>query len=224
MTSNAKTCVRGKPKRRTRERILETALAQFNLLGEPTVTTSAIAAEMGISQGNLYYHFRNKEEIVLALLGEFELQTAPLLDAMSQPTGEPEDVWLFLHLMFESIWRYRFFYYDISTLMSNHRQVESHFRALLARKQRTAHALCLHLEQARLLNATAAQMEALSRNLVLVGTFWISYQRALNPRGDADIALGVYQVMQLVAPYLRTDAREHLQLLAEHYTSQRPAS
>ena len=56
-----------KPKRRTRERILTTALACFNRQGEPSVTTSAIAAEMEISQGNLYYHFHNKEEIVIAL-------------------------------------------------------------------------------------------------------------------------------------------------------------
>ena len=63
-----------KPKRRTRERILTTALACFNRQGEPGVTTSAIAAEMEISQGNLYYHFHNKEEIVNALFGEFEQQ------------------------------------------------------------------------------------------------------------------------------------------------------
>ena len=54
--------------------------------------------------------------------------------------------------------------------------------------------------------------------MALVGTFWISYQRALHPRSDADIALGVFQVMQLVAPYLRDDARVHLGALAHQYT------
>jgi len=155
-----------KPKRRTRERILTTALACFNRQGEPSVTTSAIAAEMEISQGNLYYHFHNKEEIVNALFCEFEQQMDRLLEAVSTPSDEPEDIWLFLHLMFEAIWQYRFLYYDIATLMSGYHQVEQRFSALLRRKEQTAIAICNHLQTAGLMEGTAQQMRTLGQGLI----------------------------------------------------------
>ncbi|MFQ2132356.1 TetR/AcrR family transcriptional regulator [Aeromonas hydrophila] len=213
-----------KPKRRTRDRILAAALAQFNLLGEPTVTTSAIAAELEMSQGNLYYHFHNKEEIVNALFGEFEQEMAHLLDTITPPLNEAEDIWFFLHLMFELIWKYRFFYYDISTLMSGNHKVELRFSALLRRKEQTAAAICHSLWRSGLLQGDETQVTALAANIALVGTFWISYQRALHPRADADIALGVFQVMQLVAPRLRADARADLDAIATHYQPAATAS
>ena len=126
---------------KTRDRILETALQLFNEQGEPNVSTLEIATEMGISPGNLYYHFHNKEEIVNALFGEFEQEMAHLLDTITPPLNEAEDIWFFLHLMFELIWKYRFFYYDISTLMSGNHKVELRFSALLRRKEQTAAAM-----------------------------------------------------------------------------------
>ena len=51
-----------KPK--TRDKILEKALELFNEFGTTAVTTNHISAAMGISPGNLYYHFRNREEII----------------------------------------------------------------------------------------------------------------------------------------------------------------
>ena len=85
-----------KPPRRTRERIVATALALFNAAGEPHVTTADIADEMNISPGNLYYHFRNKDDIIGELYGAFAESVAPLLAGPSARAADVEDLWLFM--------------------------------------------------------------------------------------------------------------------------------
>ncbi|MBE0991741.1 TetR/AcrR family transcriptional regulator, partial [Escherichia coli] len=46
----------------------------------PNVSTLEIANELGISPGNLYYHFHGKEPLVMALFERFQAELAPLLD------------------------------------------------------------------------------------------------------------------------------------------------
>ena len=78
---------------KTRDRILECALQLFNQKGEPNVSTMEVANEMGISPGNLYYHFHGKEPLVLGLFERFQNELTPLLDPPSDVQLAAEDYW-----------------------------------------------------------------------------------------------------------------------------------
>lgn len=213
-----------KPPRRTRERILEVSLRLFNDLGEPNVTTSAISDEMNISPGNLYYHFGNKDEIIDALFEQFEREVDDLLDAPLKREVHFEDAWLFLHLLFESIWRNRFIYRDLNDLLAKNRKLEMHLRTLLDRKAKAARALCAALVRHGEMQADDEQIDALATNMVVVTTYWLSFEFSRNARrfnepqyqSDA-MARGAYQVLSLVAPFLSAGGKALFNRLALEY-------
>jgi AcrR family transcriptional regulator len=209
-----------KPKRRTRERILETSLRLFNDFGEPNVTTTTIADELNISPGNLYYHFRNKDEITNTIFAEFEREIDATLAVPARRRADVEDIWLFLHVMFELVWRYRFLYRDLNDLLSRNRTLEIHFKQILERKVRTASALLEGLAEAGDLEARAAEITPLATNMVVVATYWLSFEYVRNPRNFAEgevVARGAYQVMSMVAPFLRGASRALFERLAHEY-------
>jgi AcrR family transcriptional regulator len=214
--------VERKPKRRTRERILETSLRLFNDFGAPSVTTTVIADEMNISPGNLYYHFRSKDEIVNTLFGEFEREVGDVLAAPRARSANVEDIWLFLHVLFEAMWRYRFLYRDLNDLLSRNRLLELHMQRLLEQKVRTARALCEALVAAGEMRAGRTEIPALATNMVVVATYWLSFEYVRDPRHpreEATLARGAYQVMALVAPFLVGDSRALFERLAAAYVS-----
>lgn len=207
---------------KTRDRILQTSLRLFNECGEPRITTNHIADEMDISPGNLYYHFRNKDEIVALLFQQFERRMEAALQAPQRRVPDMEDMWLYLHLVFENIWEYRFLYRDLDNILSRNKKLRTHFRRILERKVSTATAICKGLVGAGVMTATAEDIAALSRNIAVVATYWLNFQsvRATSPGNDSDdLGLGVYQVLSLVAPFLNGDARRLLQQLSREYLS-----
>ena len=211
-----------KPQRRTRERILETALDLFNRFGEPSITTSAIAQEMRISPGNLYYHYKSKEKIVEDLFVAFRREIEATLAAPEQRPPHAEDIWLFLHLVFEAIWRYRFLYRDLNHLLARHRLLEREFRRILAHKTETAATILRGLVAAGQMHATPADIEALAVNMTVIASYWLSFETARDPRAvqdDAVLARGAFHVMSLAAPCLAPRERALFDHLALRYLS-----
>ena len=204
--------------RQTRQRILDASLAMFNAQGEPNVTTNHIADELEISPGNLYYHFRNKDDIIEHLFGKYEERIDAALSAPSGRLPGLEDVWLQLHLVFECIWDYRFLYRDLVDILSRNRRLRIRFARILKRADEQAHAVMRGLTQAGVMRASAAELDAAATNVLVVATFWMNYAAA---RGDKDeqasIRDGIVQVMMLIAPFLRDAERVHLNTLTRAY-------
>ncbi|NZA26026.1 TetR/AcrR family transcriptional regulator [Luteimonas sp. SJ-92] len=204
--------------RDTRQRILDCALAMFNAQGEPTVTTNHIADELEISPGNLYYHFRNKDDIIEQLFARFEQRMDDALPGPEDRLPGLEDIWLQLHLVFECIWDYRFLYRDLLEILSRNRRLRLRFARILRRADQRAREVMRGLAQAGVIRGSAAELDAVSTNLLVVATFWLNYAAVRGEKDEqAAIRDGIVQVLMLIAPLLRDAERVHLDTLTRAY-------
>jgi AcrR family transcriptional regulator len=205
-----------KPPRRTRERILETSLALMNREGEPHVTTADIADEMNISPGNLYYHFRNKDEIIGELYAAYEQSVTPLLAAPA--AAEVEDLWFLLHLLFERMHEYRFLYRDLDEITSRNRKLAVRVADFLRRLESTVLELSRSLVRNGRMRAGERELGALAANATLVSTYWMSWQRVAGAgRDEMNLSVAAYHVLALFAPFMVGDGRALIERLGEEY-------
>lgn len=214
-----------KAPRRTAERILEVTLELFNRFGEPNVSTTLISAELGISPGNLYYHYPAKDELINSLFDRYEKSLNDLLNA-SDDVRDVEDAWFFMHTLFELIWEHRFLYRDLNDLLSKNRRLETHFQSVLKNKTRSVKALLDSMSRAGAVRIDSREVEATATSMVVVLTYWLSFEYVRDPRnalepGSAQAALmrGAHHVLNLLVPYLEAEQRTHLQRLAGAYTT-----
>jgi|SRR5664279_918280 len=211
--------------RRTAERILDTTLDLFNRFGEPNVSTTLISAEVGISPGNLYYHYPAKEELVTKLFDRYDAALTELLRA-ADGVANVEDAWLFFHMLFELIWDYRFLYRDLNDLLSNNRKLETHFQFVLQHKTRAVQAVLDGIVHDSAHSIDRRDVGPVATAMVVVLTYWLSFEYVKNPRqanepasAGAALLRGAFHVLSLVLPYLDHEEHEHLHELATRYLS-----
>ncbi len=212
-----------KAPRRTAERILETALDLFNRFGEPNVSTTLVAGELNISPGNLYYHYPAKDELINRLYGRYETELHALLHA-SEDVHDVEDAWFFMHSLFELLWRYRFLYRDLNDLLSKNRHLETQFQRVLQDKTAAIRTLLAGLGRAGHLELHPREADTLAQSMVVLLTYWLSYEYVRNPRealepahAQGALMRGAQHTLHQLAPYLAAEQRRHLLTLSHAY-------
>lgn len=204
---------------KTRDRILDTSLALFNSVGEPNVTTLLISDELDISPGNLYYHFKSKGDIVDELFGRFEEEMLDLLAVPEDVDISLDQQGFFLHLLFETVARYRFIYQDLVNVLSRYEQLQGRFRRLRARKTTAFQVICESFRRQEMMEIGSEQLQALCEQLTLTACYWSSFDTLshLDDREAVDPGRGVYQMMHLVIPYLTADHQDQARLMSRDY-------
>ncbi len=197
---------------KTRDRILHTSLALFNQEGEEHTTTIDIANELDISPGNLYYHFKGKDQIIAELYHQYHTALSSTLQApvqapLSEDSRNVEQNWYYLYVLLEEMYQYRFLYHNLANLLQRYPDIRRQFRRLVALKHTALHAICETLMQQAVLDTGAEQLHGLVENLTLQLTFWLSYDQLLHENRPPYITIhqGVLQLLAMVAPYLGDD-------------------
>lgn len=194
-----------KPSLQTKNNILQKAIELFNENGTASVSMNALAESLGISAGNLQYHYRSKEEVIHAILEEmfkqFDVIYQPIEGAFTLDTLRQ-----IMRLNFNLNWKYRFFYRELVALLRNDKTLAGRFRTI--QKQRIEEQEMLIKRLAGSGKVTGGLSPEELRNVVLIGwvlgNTWLSYIESMGQKiNEAALEQAVEIMVQHYKPYLQ---------------------
>ncbi|MGI9887675.1 MULTISPECIES: TetR/AcrR family transcriptional regulator [Vibrio] len=203
---------------KTRDKIVYAALDLFNEHGERSITTNHIAEHIEISPGNLYYHFRNKQEIVRDI---FTLYSTELLERFTPIQGQQESLTLlktYLDSIFTLMWKYRFFYANLPEILSRDEKLHLDYMAVQERLQTNLVDIMRAFVELNLLKATDTEMKSMVTSLHLIASGWLAYQSAMSPKAQITeqvVHQGMLQMIATVKPIATAQGFEQLTLLED---------
>jgi AcrR family transcriptional regulator len=205
----------------TKEKILGKALECFNRDGTDAVTVRSIATELGMSHGNLCYHFPTTDDIIKALyfqlVEEMNAQIAPNTQN-TEPAfrGVKIDI-RFLAKMtkasFEGLYKYRFLLLDFVHIMRRMPEIKTHYQALTKIRHLQFQFLISALEKNRYVKPQKIdnQYDTWIQSAILFGDFWLSNAEIIY-KGAEENKVETYwrMFMRMSAPYLTAEGLREL--------------
>jgi AcrR family transcriptional regulator len=186
-----------------RERILSASIDLFNSSGVVAVTTNHIAAELGISPGNLYFHFRNKEEIIRELFDRMSDEIYSLWKSKSglESYGVPMEL---IEGSFEVFWKYRFFHREMYHMRRKDPALARKWRGHMNKTVRLLTATYRYWVKTNVMIRieSPAEMRMIS-DLVLItsSSFLQFYESPDRPATRRSLRLAVEHILRLLLPY-----------------------
>ena len=197
---------------KTKDKIILASLDLFNEKGERNISTNHIAAHLGMSPGNLYYHFRNKSDIIYEIFKNYELMVDTYIKLPTNRAIHVHDLIAYLDAVFNGLWAYRFLHRDLEHLLASDERLRIDYRAFTLRCLEAIQNIILAMEHSEIYRPMAvSQRKSKALNTWLIVTNWMTYLKTVHD-DDGQTAVnreaikhGVYQILDYILPYLQAD-------------------
>ncbi|MFC0426891.1 TetR/AcrR family transcriptional regulator [Chryseobacterium scophthalmum] len=198
---------------KTKDKILQTALNLFNEKGYNNVTTRDIATEMKISAGNLHYHFKHSEDLIIHFFTNLKLDMDHLLENLKNiQKKDLSDLYNYTQSSCEILYTYRFIFLNFVDILRKIPAIESQYAQLNIIRKEEFQSIFKDFQEDRIFKENIPNfiLESLVTQIFIIGDNWITFN-SLTLKLNKEESIKHYSIifLNLFYPFL-TDEQQKL--------------
>lgn len=201
----------------TKDKILDAALTLFNREGCQSITVRQLATEVGISHGNLCYHYPTVDEVIYKLYERWINEQNKRFDAIQDKNVSLEFLFETGRSTFEIAYQYRFLLLDFVGIMRQQPRIKEHFQELVKKRVQEIKVILSHMKEHGIIHEERypGQYEHIAEVTMIVGDFWISRAEILYSGNEMEKLMFYMQVVfaPIMALYTEKGREEGFALL-----------
>lgn len=187
----------------TKDKIIETSVKLFNEKGCLNTSTRHISNELGISVGNLYYHFKNKEEILIEIFLRYVNAVFKEISFLNHSQDEIFLLKNFLVDTLDSNIEYRFLHLELNLLLISFSKFKTIMQEQLKLEIKMIKELLYHqIKYGYLKQLNEIEIEFLVSNSWILASSNLAYWNLLSDDIIKNVKKGSLNVYYLIKPYL----------------------
>ena len=199
-----------------RQKILAESITLFNQSGVVPVTTNHICRHLKISPGNLYFHFKCREDIIFELFISMCDETYALWkEALHNPDFPPP--MNFIESTLEIFWKYRFFHREMYMLRRQDAKLNQQWQKHLEKTRRFMKAAYANwTKQKRMARIQTPQAMRVLSDLTLItaSSFFQFYESMDKPATRKPLLLAREYMGTFLLPYF---TQEYADVVKQNY-------
>jgi AcrR family transcriptional regulator len=187
----------------TKKKILLEAIKQYNQKGILTITSRHIAADIGISYGNLDYHFKNKETLLLAIYKQMRTEMDASYQSRDSKTNVFEYFFNLLLFLEQFQYKYRFFNQEVLEIVRAYPKISKLLKKTIELREEQMEKIFDELvAEGFLIEKSNETYLRLQHTIRIVITFWTSKQQVITNYRYSGEGEMTRHIWELLKPYL----------------------